>query len=162
MPYPLDHDTAKAVEAALRHRVVTWAQFDEDGYLQDWVAGAYEHEGKQRLPFLSSLLQMGEQFASTAPDREEVRVSFAGAAAFEQFLAGEDYSYGLADVPDTAFEARYDLVDEGIRNLVASGKVRAGKVVYLETVPTPLLRDAPLVDGHGPSLPWRRAAAVPG
>ena len=46
LPYPLDHDTARAVAAALRHRVVTWAQFEEDGYLQDWVAGAYAHEGK--------------------------------------------------------------------------------------------------------------------
>ena len=148
LPYPLDHDTASAVEAALRHRVVTWTQFEEDGYLQDWVGGAYEHEGKQRLPFLSYLLQMGEQSASSAPDREEVKARFASEAAFEQFLAAEDYSYGLADVPDAAFEARYDLVDEGIRNLVASGKVQAGKAVHLETVPVPLLRDAPLVDGR--------------
>ena len=134
LPYPLDHDTARAVEAALRHRVVTWAQFDEDGYLQDWVVGAYEQEG--------------EQSVASAPDREEVRARFAGEAAFEQFLAGEEYNYGLADVPDAAFEARYDLVDEGISDLVASGKVQAGKAVHLETVPTPLLRDAPLVDGH--------------
>ena len=148
LPYPLDHDTARAVEAALRHRVVTWTQFEEDGFLQDWVGGAYEHEGKQRLPFLSSLLQKSEQAASSAPDREEVKACFAGEAAFEQFLAGEDYSYGLADVPDAAFEARYDLVDEGIRDLVTSGKVRVGRAVYLETVPVPLLRDAPLVDGR--------------
>ena len=148
LPYPLNHDTAKAVDAALRHRVVTWTQFDEDGYLQDWVSSAYAHEGKQRLPFLSSLLQKGEQSASSAPDREEVKARFAGEAAFEQFLAAEDYSYGLADVPDAAFEARYDLVDKAIRNVVASGKVRAGKAVYLETVPAPLLRDAPLVDGR--------------
>ena len=148
LPYPLDHDTAKAVEAALRHRVVTWAQFDEDGYLQDWVGGAYEHEGKQRLPFLASLLQKGAHAASLAPAREEVRARFASEAAFEQFLAGEDYNYGLADVQDAAFEARYDLVDEGIRDLVASGKVQAGKAVHLETVPTPLFRDAPLVDSH--------------
>ena len=148
LPYPLDHDTARAVEAALRHRVVTWAQFEEDGCLQDWVDGAYEHEGKQRLPFLSSLLQKGEQAASSAPDREEVKACFAGEAAFEQFLAGEEYSYGLADVPDAAFEARYDLVDEGIRDLVTSRKVRVGRAVYLETVLTPLLRDAPLVDGR--------------
>ena len=153
LPYPLNHDTAKAVDAALRHRVVTWTQFDEDGYLQDWVSSAYAHEGKQRLPFLSSLLQKGEQSASSAPDREEVKARFAGEAAFEQFLAAEDYSYGLADVPDAAFEARYDLVDEGIRDLVASGKVRAGKAVYLETVPTPLLRDAPwwMVAGSTPT-----------
>ena len=146
LPYPLDHDTARAVEAALRHRVVTWAQFDEDGYLQDWVADAFAREGRQRLPFLSYLLQTGEQAASSAPDREEVKARFAGEAAFAQFLAAEDYSYGLADVPDAAFEARYDLVDESIRDLVASGKVRAGRTVYLETVPVPLLRDAPLVD----------------
>ena len=144
----MDHDTARAVEAALLHRVATWAQFDEDGCLQDWVGGAYEHEGKQRLPFLSSLLQKGEQAASSAPDREEVKARFASAAAFEQFLAGEEYNYGLADVPDAAFEERCDLVDEGIRNLVASGKVQTGKAVYLETVPTPLLRDTPLVDSH--------------
>ena len=148
LPYPLDHDTAKVVEAALRHRVVTWAQFDEDGYLQDWVGGAYEHEGKQRLLFLSSLLQKGEPAASSAPDREEVRRQLCQRGGLRAVPGGRGLQLRVGGRAGRCLRGEVRPGGRGHQGLVASGKVRTGKAVYLETVPTPLLRDAPLVDGR--------------
>ena len=71
-----------------------------------------------------------------------MRDLFEDADAFERFLAGEDYSYGLADVPDAVYEERYEELLEAIK-----GVAQPGTVVSLPTVTHHFLRDAPLVDG---------------
>jgi hypothetical protein len=77
-----------------------------------------------------------------------VRVLFTDETHFQKFLAGEDYSYGLADVPDREFEAKWDAVYQAIKTLVGSGAVQEGAVVELPTVPHNSLRDTPLMDGE--------------
>jgi hypothetical protein len=73
---------------------------------------------------------------------------FADETNFQKFLAGEDYSYGLADVSDHEFEARWDSVLQAIKALVSSGELQEGLVVELPAVPHNFLRNPPLVEGE--------------
>ena len=67
---------------------------------------------------------------------------FRDAESFQKFLDGNDYSYGLADVPDAEYDAHYEAIVKAIK-----GVVQPGTVVDLPNVPHAFLREAPLVDG---------------
>ena len=54
---------------------------------------------------------------------------------FQKFLDGEDYSYGLADVPDAEYDEHYEALVEALKCLIP-----AGLVVDLPTVPHQFLR----------------------
>jgi hypothetical protein len=148
LPYPLDPETAAAVNAAKEHHVMTWELLEEGEEIPGWVENYFVAQGKPDLPYEAYSLRDGSRLPSShGPSEGEVRALFGEEAGFQKFLAGEDYSYGLADVPDQEFEARWDSVFQGIKALVESGAVQEGLVVELPTVPHNLLRDAPLVDG---------------
>jgi hypothetical protein len=104
-------------------------------------------QGKTALPDGAYSLRDGSRLPSTNGPSEEVRALFREEAAFQKFLASEDYSYGLTGVTDQKFEARWDSVFQGIKALVASGAVREGVVVELPSVSHNVLRDPPLVKG---------------
>ena len=75
MPYPLDRETALAVQAAINHYVEPWEQLEESGMVQDWVTDAYVAEGKTALP-LGSYYAKGDgiaPFASRCPPRRSCR-----------------------------------------------------------------------------------------
>jgi len=76
------------------------------------------------------------------PTEDEVRDLFQDAESFQQFLDGEDYSYGLADVPDAEYDAHYEAIVCAVK-----GVTQQGYAVDLPTVPHQFLRQAPLVEG---------------
>jgi hypothetical protein len=149
LPYPLDSDTAAAVDAAKEHYVLTWELLEEGDDITSWVLDYFVTQGKSLLPDGAYSLRDGSRLPSTnGPSEEEVQALFADETDFQKFLAGEDYSYGLADVSDDEFETRWDSVLQAIKALVSSGEVQEGVVVELPTVPHNLLRDALLVEGE--------------
>jgi hypothetical protein len=147
LPYPLDPETASAVDAAREHHVLPWELLENGDGLTGWVQEYFVTQGKSLLPDGAYSLRQSSNTPSTSgPSEEEVRALFSDETEFQKFLSGEDYSYGLADVPDQEFEARWDSVLQAIKALVSSGEVQEGVVVELPTVPHNLLRDAPLVE----------------
>ena len=144
LPYPLDAETAAAVEAARRHSVLTWEVLEESGDLHDRVIESFVVEGRTALPDGAYSLRNGSRtLIFSVPTEEEVRDLFEGEDRYEQFTAGEDYSYGLADVPDVEFEARYEKLLRAIKDVA-----QPGSVVTLPTVPNAFLRETPLVDSE--------------
>ena len=137
------------MEAAKRDAVQTWQVLGDMETVAEWVTAQYLAEGRTELPVWSSLIQSEEAVPRypQVPSEEDVREAFAAEEAFTTFMAGEDYSYGLADVPDQEYERRCGAVETGLRALVESGKVRPGTLVRLETVPMLFLQEAPLVEG---------------
>ncbi|HZA25842.1 MAG TPA: hypothetical protein VFA32_25145, partial [Dehalococcoidia bacterium] len=150
LPYPLDSDTAAAVDAVKEHYVLTWDLLEEGDDITGWVQDYFAAQGKSGLSDGAYTLRESSNPPSTSrPTEQEVQALFADETNFQKFLAGEDYSYGLADVPDHEFESTWDAVLQAIKALVSSGAVQEGVVVELPTVPHNLLRDAPLVEGYG-------------
>jgi hypothetical protein len=123
LPYPLDADTASAVEAAQQH-VLTWESLEDGEDIYQWVLDSFLAEGKTALPDDAYLLREGIGSRSTkAPAEEEVRALSQEDLEFQRFLAGEEYSNGLADVTDAEFEARHEGVILAMTALAKSGQV---------------------------------------
>lgn len=149
MPYPLNADTAAAVEAAIKYNVTTWEQIEEDGTIVDWL---YKHlvvQGATELPEYSYEFRDGKFYPRVESDNEkEVQACFQDEADFEKFRSGVDYSNGLTSITAAEFSTHYERFMAAIHELVYSSQEKAGVVVCLETVPIPFLREAPLVDGE--------------
>ena len=137
MPYPLDAETAAAVEAAKQHYVMTWEMLEESDDLGVWVTESFVSQGKTALPDGAYGTTIGARSRDS-----EIEDLFQNASEFQKFLDGEDYSHGLADVPDSEYDAHYEAIVSAVK-----GAVPEGFVVELPTVPHPFLREAPLVDG---------------
>ena len=60
------------------------------------------------------------------PTEDEVRDLFRDAESFQQFLDGEDYSYGLVDVPDAEYDAHYEAIVCAVKGVTGQGIVVAG------------------------------------
>lgn len=149
-PYPLDRDAAGAVEAAIWHYVETWDTLDESGGVDAWVVQHFASQGKTELPFGAYLARHGEEAQHWSPFRipteEELRALFGDEADWADFVAGRDFSYGLADVRDAEFEAVCGEVRQAIVEVVERGVVEEGRAVRLESVPNEGLRELPLVE----------------
>ena len=144
MPYPLDAETAAAIEAAKQHHVITWEVLEEGDDIGEWVRDSFVAEGKTLLPDGAYLMRSGTKSSyTTVPTEDEVRVLFENPESFQQFLDGEDYSYGLSDVPDVEYDAHYEAIVKAIKGLI-----QPGTVVDLPSAPNNVLREAPLVDGE--------------
>ena len=142
-PYPLDSETAAAVEAAKQHYVMTWELLEEGDDLGQWLLESFLAKGNTALPDGAYRMMSGaKHLYSKMPTEDEVRPLFEDAESFQKFLDGEDYSYGLADVPDAEYDAHYEAIVQALKGLIP-----AGLVVVLPTVPHQFLREAPLVDG---------------
>ena len=142
-PYPLDSETAAAVEAAKQHYVMTWELLEEGDDLGQWLLESFLAKGNTALPDGAYGMMSGaKHLYSKVPTEDEVRPLFEDAESFQKFLDGEDYSYGLADVPDAEYDEHYEALVEALKCLIP-----AGLVVDLPSVPHQFLREAPLVDG---------------
>ena len=137
MPYPLDAETAAAVETAKQHYVMTWEMLEESDDLGEWVTESFVSQGKTALPDGA----YGKTIGARSRD-SEIGDLFQNAGEFQKFLDGEDYSYGLADVPDAEYDEHYGAIVSAVK-----GVVQQGIVVELPPVPHQFLREAPLVDG---------------
>ena len=149
IPYPVDSETAGAVNAAIRNHVTTWDQLKDDNTLEDWFYQYLLDRGEKEIPE-GAYTWVDDKFKpNVTPENEkEVRALFKDDVEFERFKAGEDYTNLWATVKDADYSAHYDQMVSAIHKLVDSGKVQNGKLVYLETVPIPFLQFATLVEGE--------------
>ena len=142
-PYPLDSETAAAVEAAKQHYVMTWELLEEGDDLGQWLLESFLAKGNTALPDGAYGMMSGaKHLYSKVPTEDEVRPLFEDAESFQKFLDGEDYSYGLADVPDAEYDEHYEAIVSAIK-----GVAKQGIVVDMPSVPHQFLQEAPLVDG---------------
>ena len=142
-PYPLDSETAAAVEAVKQHYVMTWELLEEGDDLGQWLLESFLAKGNTALPDGAYGMMSGaKHLYSKMPTEDEVRPLFEDAESFQKFLDGEDYSYGLADVPDAEYDEHYEALVEAIK-----GVAKQGIVVDMPSVPHQFLQEAPLVDG---------------
>jgi hypothetical protein len=65
LPYPLDPDTAAAVEAAKANYVLTWDLLEEGDDITSWFLDYFMAQGKAELPDRAYSLQEGTNFQST-------------------------------------------------------------------------------------------------
>ena len=143
-PYPLDSETAAAVEAAKQHYVMTWELLEEGDDLGQWLLESFLAKGRTALPDGAYGMMSGaKHLYSKVPTEDEVRPLFEDAESFQKFLDGEDYSYGLADVPDAEYDAHYEAIASAIK-----GVAKQGIVVDMPSVPHQFLQEAPLVNGE--------------
>ena len=144
MPYPLDSETAAAVEAAQQRHVLTWEILEEGDEIGQWLTESFLANGKTALPDGAyGLISEIKFLYLKVPTEDEVRPLFEDAESFQKFLDGEDYSYGLADVPDAEYVELYEAIVEALKGLIPTGTV-----VDLPAVPHAFLREAPLVNGE--------------
>ena len=144
MPYPLDSETAAAVEAAKQHYVMTWELLEEGDDLGQWLLESFLAKGNTALPDGAYGMMSGaKHLYSKMPTEDEVRPLFEDAESFQKFLDGEDYSYGLADVPDAEYDEHYEAIVSAIK-----GVAKQGIVVDMPSVPHQFLQEAPLVNGE--------------
>ncbi|MCH7620601.1 MAG: hypothetical protein IH870_01740, partial [Chloroflexi bacterium] len=143
MPNPLDPETAQAVDAAIQNHVIPWEDLEESDDVAGWVTNSFVAEGGTELP--KGTYRWNPEYTGffTPPDPEEVKARFEDQGSYDKFLAGEDYSYGLADVTNAEFSAHYETIVSAMKNLGLDGLM-----VELPTVPHLFLRDAPLVEGE--------------
>src|SRR5665811_414887 len=109
-PYPLAPETAAAVEAAQKHGVETWDLIAEGGVLEEWVREQYVSEGRIELPW-GAHIPFADPASIPAPSfevstKEEIRALFSDEDSFEAFAEMRDYTNGLADVTNAAFDTR--------------------------------------------------------
>ncbi len=143
-PYPLDSETAAAVEAAKQHYVMTWELLEEGDDLGQWLLESFLAKGNTALPDgVYGMMSGAKHLYSKVPTEDEVRPLFEDAESFQKFLDGEDYSYGLADVPDAEYDAHYEAIVSAIK-----GVAKQGIVVDMPSVPHQFLQEAPLVNGE--------------
>ena len=143
-PYPLDSETAAAVEAAKQHYVMTWELLEEGDDLGQWLLESFLAKGNTALPDgVYGMMSGAKHLYSKVPTEDEVRPLFEDAESFQKFLDGEDYSYGLADVPDAEYDEHYEAIVSAIK-----GVAKQGIVVDRPSVPHQFLQEAPLVNGE--------------
>ena len=142
-PYPLDSETATAMEAARQHYVLTWEILEERDDIGQWLIDSFLAKGKTALPDgASGLISETKFLYLKVPTEAEVRELSENAEKLQKFLTGEDCCYGLADVPDSEYDEHYEAIVQGIKGLV-----QPGTGIDLPTAPHAFLREASLVDG---------------
>lgn len=143
LPYPMDAETAAAIDAAKQHHVIPWEVLEEGDDLDQWLMDSFLAVGKTALPDGAyGLIVSDKNLSSIVSTEEEVRPLFDEPEEYGKFLAGEDYSYGLADVTDAEYDEHYEAIVRAMK-----GVVREGIVIDLPSVPQQFLQEAPLVDG---------------
>jgi hypothetical protein len=146
-PYPLDRETAAALRAAGGQFVLPWDIIISHGITR-WVVRAYEELGHAPAP--------GWVRDGQGADLDYVRACFPDEGSFRDFMAGEDFTHGLAGVRDAELEAKAEEVEDGMDGLVDAGEVQGGHCVRLECVPLDdwLLKFVPLVEGKWVDGHW--------
>ncbi len=138
LPYPLDPETAAAVDAAIQNHLIPWEALEESDDVVGWVIDSFVAEDKAELPEGAYRLQRHYTGSLSGPDPEEVGALFRDQESYDKFLAGEDYSYGLTDVTDAEFSEHYETIVSAMKDLGLDGRM-----VELPTVPHLFLREAP-------------------
>ncbi|HZA25943.1 MAG TPA: hypothetical protein VFA32_25690, partial [Dehalococcoidia bacterium] len=84
LPYPLDPETAAAVDAAKEHHVMTWELLEEGEEITGWVEDYFLAQAKPDLPYEAYSLRDGSRLPSShGPSEGEVRALFGEEAGFQ-------------------------------------------------------------------------------
>ena len=94
IPFPLDPETAAAVEAAKENYVLPWKALEEGDEVLGWVKDSFVNEGKTPLPDGAYFLGGTAIPGFPVPAEDEVRAAFQEPAGFEKFVNREEFSYG--------------------------------------------------------------------
>ncbi len=105
------------VDAGIQNHVIPGEDLEESDDVAGWVTDRFVAEGKTELPEGAYRLQRYYTGSLSGPDPEEVRALFQDQESFDKFLAGEDFSYGLADVTDAEFSAHYETLVSAMKDL---------------------------------------------
>ena len=143
LPYPVDQETAAAIDAAKENYVLPWDVLEQGDEVTTWVIDYFVAQGKTALPEGAYKLVVHGLDDENVELHEEVQAAFDSEADYQKFLAQEDFSYGLADVPDAEFIAHYESIVSAMKGLGLDWQV-----VEFTTVPHAFLRDVPLVEGE--------------
>ncbi|MFZ2036960.1 MAG: hypothetical protein WAU62_08610 [Dehalococcoidales bacterium] len=149
IPYPVDRETADNISAAIRNHVTTWDQLKDDNTLEEWFCHYLLDHGEKEIPEGAYTWVDGKFKPNiTLENENEVKALFKDDIEFERFKVGEDYTNLWATVKDADYTAHYDQMVLAIHELVDSGNIQKGTLVYLDTVPIPFLQFATLVEGE--------------
>lgn len=160
--YPVEASTADAVEAAIRNEVIVWDLVEPTDWRytfhDDDICMHFVNQGKTQIPW--ELRRLQQRYQDDEDDRpdvwkleerpgdEELLNLFGDVEAFRAYMAGDNYSFGLADVTDEeAMGVRLGVFNE-LKALTDKGEIKAGSVVCIPSVPVPFLQDVPLIDGE--------------
>jgi hypothetical protein len=147
-PYPLDQETASIVDSAIRNHVNTFQALEEKGHICDWLWDYVMEKGEKELPILSSRYEDGKKYPNVTPENgAEIWACFTDDVKFELFKSGKDSTCGLASMTEAEYNQNYQTIEKGVKELVQSGKVQAGWMIHLETIPIRFLRDVPMIEG---------------
>jgi len=119
-----------------------------------WTRSHFAEQGASLLPIRYRPFHgAGKAQASCSADSgldsesiDELRALFPTEAALNDFLAGRDYSYGLADIRDEEFKRTRESVRKEIVKLVRTGVLEMGRCVHFSTAPMPFLQKVPVVE----------------
>src|SRR5947208_9309924 len=129
--YPVDPETAAAVEAASRHQVGSFPNEET----VDWVFRHFVSQGKTPLP---DDIDGG--------DEKVLRSWFRDSNSLEDFRSGRDFQYGLCDVCDRDVERACQSVYQSFRRLIDHGEIRSGAHVRFRGTLIRFFEDVPLLD----------------
>ena len=129
--YPVDPETAAAVEAASRHQVGSFPNEET----VDWVFRHFVSQGKTPLP---DDIDGG--------DEKVLRSWFRDSNSLEDFRSGRDFQYGLCDVCDRDVERACQSVYQSFRRLIDHGEIRSGAHVRFRGTLIRFFEDVPLLN----------------
>lgn len=153
--YPLDADTAAAVEDAFDQSVIPSRQVEIN--VAGWVRNDLADRGIARLPkylrrysgvcSAENRRRGGKRFLDPV-SMSELRALFGSEGVLDDFLTGRDFRRGYPGIRDTDVCTMFDATNAALSKLAADGILEKGRCVHLPTVPMFFLRNAPIVDGR--------------
>ena len=122
----------------------------------EWIRAHFARQGRPIIPQEAYrtrergelVKDASETRSRIGPIQEELLGLFASRVRYREFASGRDFSFGLADVPDADFLRVLESVLKALRELVASGAVKAAREVILPSVPMVFLRRVTLFEGE--------------
>jgi len=151
--YPLDQDTAAAIDAVNRYQVDAKDTIEEA--TGDWILSYFVDQGKTALPAhaYEPFREPGDDRPDSwrrfhRPDDVELLNIFDDVDRFNAFAAGQDYQHGLADVRDAEFAEVEAAFDDAFNDLIDSGQVRMGTFVELTGMVNDAFLSCPLIEGE--------------
>jgi hypothetical protein len=119
--------------------------------LVKWVTAHFVEQGRPTIPLEAYLHRIAHTRNRPALRFElseaEILNLFGSKDAYRNFVSGQDFSFGLADVRDQEFQSNLRSVLRALLKLVASGSVEAATEVVFPSVPLPALRCATMIGG---------------
>ncbi len=86
LPYPLDQETAAAVDAAIQNHLIPWEALEESDDVAGWIIDRFVAKGKTELPDGAYRMQRSYPGSLPPPDPEEVGALFQDQESFVELI----------------------------------------------------------------------------